>query len=137
MRYSVYAALAATMLAVPLNAATLVQDDDWSVIEFHGVGGPILDGITLDSVFTFTVVGRGLLRITDAVSVGDRFQLTINGITQAETSLPGTGPISTDPDFAFSSGYFSRGAYHLRRATTPSPVSPPWHRSPSAMRTSA
>ena len=113
MRPLVLAAFAASMLAAPLHAATLVQDDDWSIILFHQVGSPILDGITSDPFFTFTVVGHGLLRITDAVQAGDRFQLTINGILQAETSVPGIGPVLTEGDPAFNSGYFSRGVYHL------------------------
>lgn len=101
------------MLTGPLQAATLVQDDDWSVILFHGVGEPILDGVTSEPVFNFTVVGSGLLRITDALALGDRFQLTINGIVQAPTSIPGVGPILVDADLAYNSGYYSRGAYKL------------------------
>ncbi len=116
MRRSIFTAvtLAASFVAFPDQAATLIQDDDWTTLFFTEVGSPILDGLTGDSLFNFTVVGSGLLRITDVLNPGDIFQLTINGAVQAPTSTPGVGPgLITDGDLAFKSGYLSRGSYLL------------------------
>lgn len=99
----------------------------WYEFRFSGVGVPASDGSGTvpsgggNSIYAdappWTFVGPGMLTVTDAFQVGDRFEvfdsLVSVGLTSVPSGTPGmldvTDPAETSLDSAFSSGVFDFG----------------------------
>lgn len=100
-------------------ASPIAVDAGWYGFCFGGVGSEAAAGCQNQGVgvagntLTFTAAGPALLKVTDAFSPGDIFNVFVNSVLAFTTSTPGTGVSSGDPDAAFDSGYFSAGSILL------------------------
>jgi hypothetical protein len=113
------------MLALALCGSTttfaspVTVDAGWYGFCFGGVGSGATAGCRNQGVgaagntMTFSAVGPSLLKVTDAFNPGDIFNVFVNSVLAFTTTNPGSGSNSSDPDAAFTSGYFSAGSILL------------------------
>lgn len=77
----------------------------WNIFDF-GVAGPGGDSAT----YTYTSATPTDLLVTDSFLYGDQFAVYDNGVLLGDTSVPGTGPIESDPDASWAEPY-SKGTF--------------------------
>jgi hypothetical protein len=101
-------------------ADPIAVDGGWYGFCFDGgTGNPATNGCqnlavgTAGNTFTFTLSGNGLLKVTDAFILGDRFDVWVDGSLAFTTSVAGIGAGEADPDAAYNSGYYSTGSFLL------------------------
>ena len=118
-----YRLIVAITLCVSFNASSaslLVPDAGWYCFGFLGVGSPAFDGGpgycagtsyvgTAGNTMTFDLTNPAQLKVTDAGTPGDVFDVYVNSVLAFTTSAPGTGNSTSNPDFAYASNYFSSG----------------------------
>lgn len=123
LRKAIPAILATATLfgAQAANAGAITVDGGWVGFCFDaGADQPATSGCqnqassTTGNPFTFSSVNSMILKLTDAFIVGDTFRVNDGTNDILFTSAPGSGPGGvTDPDAAFSSGYYSAGSLFL------------------------
>jgi hypothetical protein len=105
------AGLTATAQAAP------AVDGGWYGFCFGGTGSQAYAGCANEAGKTtgfpllLTLTGSTLLKITDGFSVGDVFDVYVDGNKVLTTSAPGAGAFLSNPDDLFNSGYYSAGSY--------------------------
>jgi hypothetical protein len=97
-----------------LSAGAISADAGWYGFCFSGVGNTVYVGCKNEGIgvtgnpVTFAATGEVELKITDAFSPGDMFQVVIDGGTPLNTSTPSGGAgFTVDPDAAFADPAFS------------------------------
>lgn len=98
------------------SAGPITPDAGWYGFCFGDAGSAAEAGCVNEAVgttgnaITFDLLGPGILKVTDAFNIGDIFDVYIDSVLAFTTSTPGTGSEVTNPDVAFSSGYYSAGS---------------------------
>lgn len=101
------------------SQAAPVVDAGWYGFCFGATGSSATAGCeneagkTTDFPLNLTLAGSTLLKITDGFSIGDVFDVYVDGAKLLTTSAPGTGSGLDDPDELFNSGYYSAGSLLL------------------------
>jgi hypothetical protein len=87
------------------QAAPYVVGSGWAGFDFGGVGS------SWDRTFDFTLTAPAILKATDYVCIGDQFNVTDNGVSLGNTSVPGSDMTCTidtgNPDVAFADSRWS------------------------------
>jgi hypothetical protein len=131
------AALAVLVAAPAAKAATIIVPvtlNTWETYLFGGANDPTqdfwqdLDGDTLE--FAVTVASHSVLTVTDGWNDGDRFNVSINGVSVGQTSVPtidgddqsdNWAAASVDPKFSHARYVLNAGTYLITGFATASP----------------
>jgi hypothetical protein len=107
-------------LATVATAGPITPNAGWYGFCFAGVGSPATEGCQNEGIgvagntMTFTVAEPVTLKVTDAFSRGDQFDVFVNSVLSFTTALvpAGEGSVS-NPDLAFADPTYSHGSVLL------------------------
>jgi hypothetical protein len=92
------------------QAALYTVGSGWAQMNYGGVG------TSWDRTYDFTLSAPAILKVTDYYCTGDRYNVTDNGVSLGNTSVPGTSTCDDwigDGDAAFADSRWSSGWWVL------------------------